>query len=743
MNFRKIITLFSLFFSVGILSGCNSANDNPSGGGSEEPAHVHSYVVKSTAEKYLASAADCTHPAKYYFSCECGEASTETFESGEALGHKWHQEVAEKYISTAATCTDAANYFVSCERCGEKSTETFTSGAALGHKWHQEVAEKYLAAAADCTHAAKYYYSCETCGTAWTETFEHGEALGHKWHEEVSAKYLADSATCQSRAYYYYSCEVCGEPSTEKFGVGDCLAHSYTKVIVGTDTLASAATCTSPAYYYMSCEYCGEVSHDHKTSVGDPLGHEWDEVADTAYLVSGATCLDKAVYHVTCTRCHEEHPTRTFEHGSPLGHEFTNYVSNGDATCTHDGTETAHCNHEGCDVTDTRVDEDSMLDHELVSEKNVKYLKTAASCLNDAVYYKHCENCDHISEETFEDTGSSLGHEYNPITGHCIHAGCEESIAIKETVNYGDGTFTCEDSPIKTKADRNKKLIYELTFNGKAASTNVVVGLYHGSGTGVYASNASVNFYDEDGNEIARNQLSYTTRFSLEDGYANGKHIYAHITIKSTDFDDLYLRFSTHQYTGLEVVARKPATCVTPIVNAHIDFDQSEETGTWLDSNATQEKAQSTFIQGSSGTGHEMIHYDATAATITSPALKEHWFCENCGGYYLTAEGTEEVAYEEIYNNTLYGSVINFYNVTGRGTVIKVRITVDKGETPIDSNDDRYINKTGSIIVEDGTYSQCVLTGITVNLHVAEFLFRGANYTTLVEANPKAFFLNL
>lgn len=51
--------------------------------------HVHDYVQKVVSDDYKASEAICTEPAKYYYSCECGEKGTETFASGEALGHSY------------------------------------------------------------------------------------------------------------------------------------------------------------------------------------------------------------------------------------------------------------------------------------------------------------------------------------------------------------------------------------------------------------------------------------------------------------------------------------------------------------------------------------------------------------------------------------------------------------------------------------------------------------------------------
>jgi len=53
--------------------------------------------------------------------------------------------------------------------------------------------------------------------------------------------------------------------------------------------------------------------------------------------------------------------TLTFDVCEALGHSFTNYVSNGDATCTADGTRTAVCDR--CDATDTVTDAGSAKGH--------------------------------------------------------------------------------------------------------------------------------------------------------------------------------------------------------------------------------------------------------------------------------------------------------------------------------------------------------------------------------------------
>ena len=72
--FFSTLILFSMFF---ILS-C----DNPTSSESIEE-HQHSFTEQKVDDEHLQNKATCTNPAKYYYSCSCGEKSTETFEYGE------------------------------------------------------------------------------------------------------------------------------------------------------------------------------------------------------------------------------------------------------------------------------------------------------------------------------------------------------------------------------------------------------------------------------------------------------------------------------------------------------------------------------------------------------------------------------------------------------------------------------------------------------------------------------------
>lgn len=66
---------FLLSASLFIL-GCNDKNK-----------HTHAFTAETATNEYLCSKATCTEKARYYYSCECGEKGTKTFEYGEIANH--------------------------------------------------------------------------------------------------------------------------------------------------------------------------------------------------------------------------------------------------------------------------------------------------------------------------------------------------------------------------------------------------------------------------------------------------------------------------------------------------------------------------------------------------------------------------------------------------------------------------------------------------------------------------------
>jgi hypothetical protein len=90
--------------------------------------------------------------------------------------------------------------------------------------------------------------------------------------------------------------------------------------------------------------YCTECGVE--TSRLEGIIHARGHVGGTATCHSPKTCAD----------CGELY-------GEPLGHSFTNYVHDGNATCTEDGTKTAYCDN-GCGDFDTVTDVGSAYGHD-------------------------------------------------------------------------------------------------------------------------------------------------------------------------------------------------------------------------------------------------------------------------------------------------------------------------------------------------------------------------------------------
>ena len=410
--------------------------------------------------------ATCTNKAK----CEiCGA------EYGEMLPHSYAHIKAYEYLKSAATCTAKAVYYTSCTECGQSSKgtadeETFEYGNALGHKYGEWVSNGDGTHTRVCANDNKHTETkachggkatctakaiCEVCGKAY------GEMTAHTFTKTVSEKYLKSAATCTAKAVYYTSCTECGQSSKgtkdeATFEYGNALGHKYGEWVSngdGTHTRVCAndnkhtetkachggkATCTAKAI----CEVCGKA-------YGEMTAHTFTKTVSEKYLKSAATCTAKAVYYTSCTECGQSSKgtkdEATFEYGNALGHKYGEWVSNGDGThtrvCANDNkhTETKACHGGKATCTAKAICEDcgkaygEMTAHTFTAKSAVsRYLKKAATCTEKSVYYVSCAGCGlsskgTASEATFE--GSALGHlltQWNVTDASCTENGSEE-----------------------------------------------------------------------------------------------------------------------------------------------------------------------------------------------------------------------------------------------------------------------------------------------------------------------------
>ena len=105
------------------------------------------------------------------------------------------------------------------------------------------------------------------------------------------------------------------------------------------------------------------------------------------------------------------------------GHTFTGYVSNNDATCSSDGTETSVCMF--CTATDTRIKENSRLPHSYTED-----VISPTCTVNGSVTYT-CSVCSY----------SYVDNESLPAKGHSY----TEAITPPSCTEQGYTTYTCSD----------------------------------------------------------------------------------------------------------------------------------------------------------------------------------------------------------------------------------------------------------------------------------------------------------
>lgn len=198
------------------------------------------------------------------------------------------------------------------------------------------------------------------------------------------------------------------------------------------------------------------------------------ECAVSARVTKPATCTDKGetTYTAFADGGGENLPagsaTKVVADIDALGHEFVGYVPNGDATCEHDGTETAACAR-GCGATDTRVAAGSKTPHAwgapviLFAEdgasataiwtcsSNVSHVKVAdcavasevvseaSCCTAKLVRYTATTNVEGMPQGTASKTVQAA-----PAQGHSFG---EPVIAFAGDMGSATATWTCTKDP--------------------------------------------------------------------------------------------------------------------------------------------------------------------------------------------------------------------------------------------------------------------------------------------------------
>ena len=210
-----------------------------------------------------------------------------------------------------------------------------------------------------------------------------------------------------------------------------------------TVTSRTTATCTSDGVTIYTAEYDGKT--DTKTVDTPATGHSF-----TDYESNGdATCQADGTKTAKCDYGCGATDTIADE-GSKLTHKFTKYIPNNDATCQADGTKTAECDY-GCGEEDTIADEGSKLDH-----KFTKYIpNNDATCMNVGTKTAECDyGCG--TTDTIENADDpQKEHSFTKYISD-NNATCQADGTKTAECDYGCGTTD-------TIADKGSKLDHKFT----------------------------------------------------------------------------------------------------------------------------------------------------------------------------------------------------------------------------------------------------------------------------------------
>ena len=417
-----------------ICKGCNATLGTES-----TKALGHSYTAKVGDDNFKASDATCTEGAKYYFKCSrCSQKGTDTYVSGDALGHDY------KDVVTEATCKDKGYTTHTCERCKDVVVDSYTEVG--DHSW----SEWEMLDAGTCTVPEIQQRSCVVCGEKETNRIP---AAGHNWKVDSVVE-----ATCLVGGYTKYVCESCGDAKDEDYI--DALEHNYKAVV-------TAPTCTEKGYTTYTCIRCNDTYDDlYVNATGHSFG-DWIEITPVTCTTKGeegrkctacgltetrdvaalghefgdwevyaeATCIQAGEFIRTCTACGEEEFDYTDV--DPDNHVNVSTEIKTQPKCTTTGVQTLTCH--DCDIV---LEEMSIaaLGHDFTVEiQEDEFIAAEANCTSGKTYYYQCSRCEEKSTETYE-IGNALGHEFKEPTFNWAvdHSSCKavfECIRSDKTEN--------------------------------------------------------------------------------------------------------------------------------------------------------------------------------------------------------------------------------------------------------------------------------------------------------------------
>ena len=549
-----------------------------------------------------------------------------------------------------------------CTNCNQVQTVRVTSQYADG-KWHLRHVTCTVCNKEWDFLASHNWSGTATCtsGRTCTECGGSSEPLGHDWgtwtqnsdektHTRICKRDTSHTetenchggtATCTQRA----TCTVCGAE------YGDALGHDFTTSWTHDDN-----------EHWKQCSRC-----DAKDDVSP---HTWD----SGTITTAPTCTKAGKKTYSCTKC----DATKIEPIPATGHSWK---SDWTSDATHHWYE---CDNKNCDVTDNagkkgyaehsggkatctqnavcefcKAEYGEKLPHDFTAETvDAKYLKSAATCTEKAVYYKSCAVCGLSSEGTADEatffSGNVLDHDWGAWTQNSdekTHTRiCKRDTSHTETENCHGGTADCTHKAVCTVCDGEYGEMAAHSFTAekaetqylKSAATCTQKAVYYKScavcglsseGTADEATFFSGNVLDHDWGawtqnsdekthtRICKRDTSHTETENCIDANKDHKcdicdYIISECADDNKDHKCDYCGKKLTEHTGGKATCKDKAKC--EVCGAEYgELDAKNHT--------------------------DLKHFPATAATKTTEGNIEYWYCEGCGKYYSDKDGTKEI----------------------------------------------------------------------------------------------------
>ncbi|MBR2978201.1 MAG: S-layer homology domain-containing protein, partial [Oscillospiraceae bacterium] len=336
--------------------------------------------------------------------------------------------------------------------------------------------------------------------------------------------------------------------------------------------------------------------------------HNWDE--GTVTIPAECDKPGEKTYHCTDANCDA---TKT-EPIPMLGHSFTNYVSDNNATCKEDGTETAKCDR--CDVTDTRT----------VVDSHLSVAHTLAYAAAGAVITESCTVCTNhtetatISAENATYTGEAL--KTATVSYSAGWKGGELEIAYADNVSAGTAKATVTIGEATA----------EITFTiAKAAAPQVVI-----PDSLTQLPNAS----DPVGQLPAADptavwETEYEVPLTQEE-------------IDSGSFGQgVTTKWTTERPSGAG--SYKVRTRLVSSDNYEVPVYTEQDPG-WTEGNLTIRVAGGYYntVPTNAEHQHNLSHVPAKEATEAAEGNIEYWYCASCDKYYTDADAKNETTKDKV-----------------------------------------------------------------------------------------------